>query len=250
MEVTVKLGDDKQIKALGGALVSPEKIQPALPRPDDFDAFWKDKLKELADVPMNAQVVAADGGRTNIDYFKITMDNIRGSHIHGQLARPREGEKLPAMLIVQWAGVYPLQKPWITQRASEGWLVLDINAHDLPIDESEQFYKDQAAGPLKDYPAIETTIARPATFCGCTSPASVAHNTSPNAPTGTGAPWSSLAAARGACSPSSPPPFIRKSRRSWPVSPLVRPQRSRRRSPAWLADVVLGDQGQGRSEGP
>ena len=26
-----------------------------------------------------------------------------------------------------------------------GWLVLNINAHDLPIDESEQFYKDQAA---------------------------------------------------------------------------------------------------------
>ncbi len=154
VEVNVKLADDKQIKALGGALVSPEKIQPALPRPDDFDAFWKGKLKELAGAPMHAQVVPADGGRTNIDYFKITMDNIRGSHIHGQLARPREGDKLPGMLIVQWAGVYPLQKPWVTQRASEGWLVLDINAHDLPIDESEQFYKDQAAGPLKDYPAI------------------------------------------------------------------------------------------------
>jgi hypothetical protein len=30
--------------------------------------------------------------------------------------------------------------------------VLNINAHDLPIAESQQFYKDQAAGPLKDYP--------------------------------------------------------------------------------------------------
>lgn len=82
------------------------------------------------------------------------MDNIRGSHIRGQLARPKQGEKLPAMLIVQWAGVYPLQKSWVTERAAEGWLTLNLNAHDLPIDETEQFYRDQASGPLNDYPAI------------------------------------------------------------------------------------------------
>ena len=40
------------------------------------------------------------------------------------------------MFIVQWAGVYALQKDWVTQRAGEGWLVLNINAHDIPIDES------------------------------------------------------------------------------------------------------------------
>ena len=131
-----------------------QKIQPALPRPEDFDAFWEAKLKDLADVAMNPKLDPADAGKPNVDYFKITLDNIRGSHIRGQLARPKQGGKLPAMLIVQWAGVYPLQKGWVTSRAAEGWLVLNINAHDLPIDESEQFYKDQAAGPLKDYPAI------------------------------------------------------------------------------------------------
>jgi len=153
-EVSIKSAEGKKVTALGGALVSPEKIRAALPRPDDFDAFWEAKLKELAAVAMNLKLDPADAGRPNVDYCKITMDNIRGSHIRGQLARPKQGGKLPAMLVVQWAGVYPLQESWVTDRAAEGWLALNINAHDLPIDESPQFYKEQAAGPLKDYPAI------------------------------------------------------------------------------------------------
>jgi cephalosporin-C deacetylase-like acetyl esterase len=89
-----------------------------------------------------------------VDYWKITLDNIRDTHVQGQLARPAGAEKLPALLIVQWAGVYGLQKNWVTDRASEGWLCLNIEAHDLPIDESETFYKEQFAGPLKEYWAI------------------------------------------------------------------------------------------------
>jgi cephalosporin-C deacetylase-like acetyl esterase len=80
------------------------------------------------------------------------MNNIRGTHIYGQLARPAQSRKLPALLIVQWAGVYGLQQSWVTDRAAEGWLVLDIEPHDLPIDRPEAFYKEQQTrGPLHDY---------------------------------------------------------------------------------------------------
>ena len=44
------------------------------------------------------------------------------------MARPAKGEKFPAMFIPQWAGVYPLEKAWVTDRAKEGWLVLNILA--------------------------------------------------------------------------------------------------------------------------
>ena len=153
-EVTLKGANDQRIKGLGGALVAPDKIQSSAPRPADFDAFWQSKLNDLAAVPANPKLESADSGKPSVDYFKVTLDNIRGSHIRGQLARPHAGEKLPAMLIVQWAGVYPLQKSWVMDRAAEGWLVLNINAHDLPIDQPDSFYKDQTAGPLKDYPSI------------------------------------------------------------------------------------------------
>lgn len=153
-EVSIQSTNNKTIKAIGGAIVSPEKIQPALPRPSDFDAFWESKLAELKAVPVNTDTAPAESGKPGVEYHTITMDNIRGSHIRGQMARPQKEGKLPAMLIVQWAGVYPLQKSWVIDRASEGWLVLNINAHDLPINKPGEFYAEQNNGPLKDYPAI------------------------------------------------------------------------------------------------
>ena len=144
----------KAVKELSGAMFSPEKIRPSAARPADFDAFWKTKLDELTAVAPNPKLEAGDSGKPAVDYWKISMDNIRGTHIQGQLARPKQGDKFPALLIVQWAGVYPLQKGWAVDRAAEGWLVLNIEAHDLPIDQPAEFYKGQSEGALKDYPAI------------------------------------------------------------------------------------------------
>jgi cephalosporin-C deacetylase len=129
----------------------PESIALSAPRPADFDAFWDAKLQALAAIPANPVLASVAIGNTNLAYSKLTLDNIWGTHIQGQLARPVAGGKFPALLIVQWAGVYPLQPSWVTERAQEGWLVLNIQAHDLPIDLPESFYNEQAAGPLKDY---------------------------------------------------------------------------------------------------
>jgi cephalosporin-C deacetylase len=160
-EIKVKTADGKEHKAAGGALVAPDKIVPSAPRPDDFDEFWAAKSKELETVPANPKLESADSGKSGVAYWKITLDNIGGAKIHGHLARPaaKEGDstsntKLPALFIPQWAGVYPLQKAWVTDRGHEGWLVLNVIAHDLPIDEPESFYHEQLAGPLKDYWAI------------------------------------------------------------------------------------------------
>ena len=138
-------------RAVGGAVAAPDRITPAAPAPQDFESFWKAKLKELKQVPTNPVLEKEEIGRSGVAYWKITMDNIRGTHIHGQIARPEKGEKFPALLIVQWAGVYALRKSWVTDRAADGWLALNIEAHDVPIDESAGFYKDQSAGPLNNY---------------------------------------------------------------------------------------------------
>ncbi len=140
---------------VGGAVVSPEKIGPVCPAPADFDAFWKTKLDELAKVASNPQVekIGTEGLRNaeGVDLYRVTLDNIRGTHARGLLARPAQGEKFPALLVVNFAGVYPLDKNMITSEAKEGWLALNINAHDLPPDESEAFYKDQKENALKNY---------------------------------------------------------------------------------------------------
>jgi cephalosporin-C deacetylase len=152
--VTVKTRDGTEHRAVGGAVAEQDKILPAAAIPPDFHAFWAAKIAELESVPANPVLTPADSERPDVDYWKITLNNIRGRHIQGQIARPKSGEKFPALLIPQWAGVYGLEKSWVIDRAAEGWLALDISAHDIPIDQPKAFYKDQFAGPLKNYWAI------------------------------------------------------------------------------------------------
>jgi cephalosporin-C deacetylase len=141
----------EEMKAWGGAIADPEKIKLAAPAPDDFDAFWKEKITQLERIPMKAIVKPVNKRIEGVEYYKIWMDNIDDSRIQGQLALPTEGKNLPALLRVQWAGVYGLNSSWATDYAADGWLVLNILAHDLPIDEKDEFYRKQREGPLKDY---------------------------------------------------------------------------------------------------
>jgi len=146
--------EDATNRAVGGAVAAPDRITPAAPMPADFAAFWKAKIKELKKVPANPKLEEEASGKPGVACWKITMNNIRGTHIEGQIARPEKGKKFPALLIPQWAGVYGLQKSWVTDRAAEGWLALNIEPHDLPIDKPAEFYQEQFAGPLKDYWSI------------------------------------------------------------------------------------------------
>jgi cephalosporin-C deacetylase len=140
---------------VGGAVISPEQIKPSFPAPADFDAFWQSKLKDLAAVPMNPVVEPGDISALkfseNLEYYKVTLNNINGTHVYGQLARPKTGDKFPAMLMVQFAGVYPLDKNQVIAQAKLGWLVLNISAHDLPIDNPPDFYKQLLKTTLADY---------------------------------------------------------------------------------------------------
>lgn len=145
----------KAARATAGVVIAPEAIATSGARPRDFQAFWQAKLAELRAVAAEPNLEAAQSGVEGVAYWRVSMSNIRGTRIHAQLARPSQGEKLPALLIVQWAGVYGLDKAWVTDRAQEGWLVLNVMPHDLPIDQPPSFYEElKTSGPLKDYWAL------------------------------------------------------------------------------------------------
>jgi len=154
LDVRWRNDKSEEQKVVGGAIASPEKIQLSSDSPSDFDAFWEGQIAALQSIPKNTKIKREKSGAKDVKYYKTQMNNINGSKIRGQLARPSKGKKLPALLIVQWAGVYPLQKEWVIDKAKKGWLVLNINAHDLPIDNDRPYYEEQANGPLKNYPAI------------------------------------------------------------------------------------------------
>lgn len=145
--------DSWRNRVVSGGICAPEKLEMSAEKPTDFEAFWSEKIEELQSIPMNT-VTSDETEEEGVVYAKIQMDNIRNSKIMGQMAMPADGDKFPALLIVQWAGVYGLNKDWVLDKAAKGWLTLNINPHDLPIDEDPDFYRAQSQDDLKNYPAI------------------------------------------------------------------------------------------------
>lgn len=144
----------KEMVAYGGAAFAPDQIHASAPVPEDFDEFWKGKISAMQQIPMNPQLEKVDVGNPKIEYYRFTLDHTNGSKVYGQLAKPVGGTNLPAMLQVQWAGVYPLERDWVLQHAKNGWLAVNISAHDLPINEKQTFYQEKAKKELDDYPGI------------------------------------------------------------------------------------------------
>jgi cephalosporin-C deacetylase-like acetyl esterase len=141
-------------RVLLGAAVSPTGIRPAEPKPADFDAFWAEKLRRLDSIPMNPVVTPGESDKPGVEWATVRLDNIEGSHVYAQLAKPAREGKFPALLIYQWASPpYPLQKSWVTDRAAEGWLALNVEPHDVPADMPQAFY-DALPAIIKRYNTI------------------------------------------------------------------------------------------------
>ena len=147
-------------RVLLGAAVSPRQIRPSGPRPRDFDAFWSAELRRLDSVPVDAVLKPGESDRADVEFFTLRMNNVGGAHVYGQLARPAGAGAgpaaggLPALLILQWANPpYPLQREWVTGYAAAGWLVLNVEPHDVPADMPQAFY-DALPQLIKNYRLI------------------------------------------------------------------------------------------------
>ncbi len=130
-----------------GAAIAPQKLQPSVPRPADFDSFWNAKLKALRGIPINPELTPLEGV-ADVELYAVRLESL-GSHVQGYLAKPAKPGKFPALVIYQYAGVYALRPETATDRAAEGWLAFDVDSHDLPPGES--------TGVSNTYPSIGNT---------------------------------------------------------------------------------------------
>jgi cephalosporin-C deacetylase-like acetyl esterase len=128
-----------------GAAIAPTRLEPSVPRPPDFDAFWDTRLKALAEVPIDPVLTPAKTAPAGVELYTVQLASL-GSHVQGYLAKPAREGKFPAVVLFQYAGVYALNSKTVTDRAEEGWLAFNVNSHDLP--------PDQATGVSTDYRLI------------------------------------------------------------------------------------------------
>jgi cephalosporin-C deacetylase len=128
-----------------GAAVAPTLLKPSVPAPADFNSFWASQLARLHRIAANPVLTPLPTSQPGVKLYRVRLDSV-GSHVRGYLAMPDRRGKFPALILYQWAGVYPLQTAWATDRAAEGWLTLDVDSHDLP--------PAQGTGVPDDYPTI------------------------------------------------------------------------------------------------
>jgi cephalosporin-C deacetylase-like acetyl esterase len=157
-----------------GAAVAPAKIGLATPRPDDFDAFWEGKLAAQSKVPIDPVLTPVQTDVPGVELNMFALDAL-GSKAHGYVAKPARDGKFPALIQLQYAGVYALNARGAAQRAAEGWLFVNVDSHDkLPSDPSGGIPRNyQAVGNtdreksyflnmyLRDSRALDYLLTRP-----------------------------------------------------------------------------------------
>jgi cephalosporin-C deacetylase-like acetyl esterase len=166
-------GRDNGLYAVGAA-VAPTKLGLSTPRPADFDAFWESKLEAQAKVPMNPVLTPSVTDVPGVEISMFQLDAL-GSRVHGYLAKPAKEGTFPAVIQLQYAGVYALNAGADARRAGEGWLVINVDSHDkLPSDPSGNVSRTyQAIGNadrdksyflnmyLRDSRALDYLLTRP-----------------------------------------------------------------------------------------
>lgn len=143
--------DGKRYEGLATAGFEPEKIQPTIKDPADFDTFWGNAIAEARKINLAPRItLMPERCTSDVNVYHVSFQNeTNGSRIYGILAVPKKTGKYPAILKVPGAGIRPYAGD--TRTASLGVITLEIGIHGIPVNLDIQVYNDLASGALSSY---------------------------------------------------------------------------------------------------
>ncbi len=152
-QVTYTPASGKAVRASAGVGFSPEKIGLSLPVPDDFDEFWAEQKRQLAEVAPDPELTSVDSKVSGVESFDVQVQCLGGAPVSGYFSRPvgAKPKSLPIVLWVHGAGVRSSSLGNSLKGAQSGFLSMDINAHGSPNGKPASFYTQLNNGELKDY---------------------------------------------------------------------------------------------------
>lgn len=152
---TLSSGQKKEPSVAIAAAVAPLSIRPSTPAPADFIDFWRELKTAQSNVPFNLKTTPVATTKTfaaTVQTQEIAADSL-GGPLTGFLAMPKNAKpgSLPAILLLHGAGVGTSRKWMADERAADGMLALDMNAHGIANDKPRAFYNALKEGQLKGY---------------------------------------------------------------------------------------------------
>lgn len=147
--------DGRRYESLATAAFEPEKIQPTVKDPADFDSFWTNAIAEARKINLDPKMTLMPERCTSeANVYHISFQNeIIGSRMYGILAVPKKPGRYPAILRVPGAGVRAYAGD--PRTAGMGFITLEIGIHGIPVILDPQVYLDLAAGALNGYNAVK-----------------------------------------------------------------------------------------------
>jgi cephalosporin-C deacetylase len=143
--------DGKRYEGLASAGFEPEKIQPTVKDPADFDSFWNNAISEARKINLDPIITLMPERCTSeANVYHISFQNEAiGSRIYGIMAVPKKPGRYPAILRVPGAGIRPYSGDPNT--AAKGIITLEIGIHGIPVNLDIQVYNNLSAGALSSY---------------------------------------------------------------------------------------------------
>lgn len=150
--------DGKRYEGLATAGFDPEKIQPTVKNPSDFDTFWASAIAEARKINLDPEITLMPERCTSaVNVYHISFQNERnGSRIYGILAVPKKPGKYPAILKVPGAGIRPYAGD--SRTAALGFITLEIGIHGIPVNLAPEVYNNLNAGALAGYTNIRMNM--------------------------------------------------------------------------------------------
>jgi len=129
----------------------PYSIQPTTTMPDDFNEFWDKSMEKAALVPMDVIIKHNDKeSNAKVDVYYVRIQSYRkGNYVYGVLSVPKTSGRKPAILRLPGAAVRTFHGP--NELANEGFVVLEIGVHGIPVDQNEEMYRQLETGALAGY---------------------------------------------------------------------------------------------------
>lgn len=163
--------DGRRYEGLATAAFEPEKIQPTVTDPSDFEIFWSNAIAEARKTPLDPRITLMPErctGEVNVYHINFQND-IPGSRIYGILALPKKPGRYPAILRVPGAGIRPYTGD--ARTAALGFITLEIGIHGIPVNLDPEVYMNLSAGALYSYNNIrmndKNTHYYKRVFTGC-----------------------------------------------------------------------------------
>jgi len=150
--------EGQDYRALGTAGFAPDKIEPTVDQPADFDAFWTAGKEALAKLPVDSKLVPMpEVSNGKADCWHVSLQNVgpdttATSRFFGVLCEPKGDGPFPALLQVPGAGVRAYHGG--IEMAEKGIITFQVGIHGLPVNLDPSVYEALGAGALNGYPTF------------------------------------------------------------------------------------------------